>query len=1192
MTGLMLSSAVLILVIIGLRYVLGHRISLRIRYALWLLVALRLLIPIEIGSSPLSLQNFTPQADPPAITEQNTHTTPPTSMGSVSETAPPVVDSGSAVDPHPTVTAPPVQVPSNGSTVTQPTPVVTPRSIPWSQLAIGVWVLGAGIMALWFLTVNLRFHRRAKRNAYPIEIEGYPFPVLVNGELSSPCLVGLFRPRVYIPRETDDRTLRHILIHEQTHYRHLDPLWAWVRGLCLCLYWFHPLVWWAAILSRQDCELACDEGALQTLGEQERIPYGDTLLSMISHASRPQGLLRTATTMAASKNQLRERVELIVKQPKKLWIALLCLLLVTALAVGCTFTGASKEDFISPTSFWCSAFDNLIARSEDDTYAGDIESLQRVTVILAEDLDRFEALEPESHAYALLENTLQVADLLEKEGGDSFFDLPQWEQEALLELWYLLGNANYATSEEEYLDILEANADSWLDPWIFGSSGHILPVENPVLPPSMPSKETTEPTVPTEDISLDTFVVSYYEEGPYRIPNFTKAVHSADAFNAEIQEVFASLISGDTSPFTAVHYAYCQRGTVLSLLLKGERDSGAPLYLSYNIDTATGKTAQIWDAEEINLLHPLMVVQELTAKYMATGSFSFTEETREILRKNLLPYWDRETGNRASLWIDGNGKTQYSFCHYPLDGSEAIRYTLTMEDYRAPDNPWTGDPKAVELLTYRGLEGFGLPDSERPLCHIPFLLMEGPRAMEINAELLQKYITAYDSLDYSWAMNGDICTLLLQGERDGSDYSFYNLSYSKGSELSPEEVYTAAGYTEETFLTTAKEAILNYFFTRFDRPDSPVSRETLDYLAAASGGASNVALSRPYLDENGDLWILGRIFQIAGSSYSWYPIPMEGLPLSQGYLNFLSLPRTELTLAPGFNLMGYTIESLPAGNPLGVFAAPSDFRFGCDGIYADPYPSGQVGPMYEDSPELLKIKEDNLRRYLTLLLGEGDYTFQYDDAFSIRSPFYTEDALTVYGTSEGVNIAVATNTPLTELTPGTIAEIPVIEAALRYTEIHAPVIQQRITYEHTVDPTAAAVKDYRYTVVEAAEYPSALLTLCKSISITYRPQTSRLHIGITNTAEPTAVATAEIPTGVDLMEAVGDRIPFTDRYTTGYVECYYSSQVVLGYLVPCYRVYIHNDALTEQSGIPTYTVFDLCSSQFPTNRSEVLPWTD
>ena len=53
MTGLMLSSAVLILVIIGLRYVLGHRISLRIRYALWLLVALRLLIPIEIGSSPL-----------------------------------------------------------------------------------------------------------------------------------------------------------------------------------------------------------------------------------------------------------------------------------------------------------------------------------------------------------------------------------------------------------------------------------------------------------------------------------------------------------------------------------------------------------------------------------------------------------------------------------------------------------------------------------------------------------------------------------------------------------------------------------------------------------------------------------------------------------------------------------------------------------------------------------------------------------------------------------------------------------------------------------------------------------------------------------------------------------------------------------------------------------------------------------
>ncbi len=816
MTGSLLSSTVLILVIIGLRYAFGRKISLRIRYALWLLVALRLLIPLEIGSSPLSLQNFTAQADPPAITEHNTHIVPSAPVESVS----PTLDHSPEGYTPPLVTSPTLQTSSNSSAVIQPTLAVPPRSIPWSQIAIGLWALGAGVMALWFLTVNLRFRQRAKKNAYPMNVEVYPFPVYINEELPSPCLVGLIRPRVYNPRETDDRTLRHILIHEQTHHRHLDPLWAGVRGLCLCLYWFHPLVWWAAILSRQDCELACDEGALQTLGEQERIPYGDTLLSMISHASHPQRLLRTATTMAASKNQLRERVEMIVKQPKKLWFVLLCLLLLISLTVGCTFTGANKKDFISPTSFWCSAFSNLIARSVDDTYDGDIESLQRTTALLAEYSGRLETLEPESHAYALLQNTLQIADLLEKEVGESFFDLPQWEQEALLELWYLLGNANYATSEEEYLDILEANAGSWLDLWIFGSTGHILPVENPVLPPSMPPKEAAKPTTPTKDISLDTFVEPYYEENSY------------------------------------------QR------------------------------------------------------------------------------------------------------------------------------------------------------------------------------------------------------------------------------------------------------------------------------------------------------------------------------------------PQTELTLTPGCNLMGYTIESLPNGNPLGVYATDSDFRFGCDGIYEDPYPSGQVGPMYEDSPELLKVKEDNLRRYLTLLLGEGDYTFQYDEAFSIKTPSYTADDLTVYGTAEGVNITVTENVPLTELTPGAITEIPVIEAALHFADIHAPMIQQRITYENTIDPTAASVKDYRYTVVEAAEYPSAILSLCKSINITYDPQTSNLRMGITNTTEPSAVATAEIPCNADFMEAVGDRIPETDRYTAEYVECYYSSQVVLGYLVPCYRVYIHNNALSEHCGIPTYTVFDLCSSQFPTNRSKVLPWNN
>ncbi len=1194
MTELLISSGVLILVIIGLRYLLGRRISLRIRYALWLLVALRLLIPIEFGTSPLSLQNFNKDTVFPPAIEQTTQETPiiPTTSATNTmplETAPPMTENAAVEDASPIISVPPVQRPTGNSDMVQPVPTEpkTGSKLPWKQLAAVAWTLGAGAMALWFLTVNLQFHRRVKKNARPVELESYPFPVFLNEELSSPCLVGLFRPRVYIPREADERTLRHILTHEQTHHRHLDPLWAWVRGLCLCLYWFHPLVWWAASLSRQDCELACDEGALKKLGEQERIPYGDTLLTMISHASRPRDLFRTATTMAASKKQLKERVEMIVKQPKKLWIALLCLLLVIALAVGCTFTGANEEEFISPTSWWCSSFYNLFSRSGGDTYEGDIASLQLTTDLVSEKLDRLKTLNPESKAYALLQNTLQIADLLEKEGGNAFSDLPQWEQKALLELWYILGNANYAVSEEEYLQILEAHAGTWLDPWIFGSSGHILPLENPILPPSMPPKPPTEAILPSEDISLDAFVEAYYEEGPFRIPSFTEAVAFGKAFNEEIQTTFASLLNGDTPEFTAVQYQCYQNGSILSVLIEGVKGSSAPLYLSYNIDTATGQTASVWDSEETRLIRPLMLVKELTERYMENGSFSADSETAKIIRQNLYPVVDGVLGCRSSIWLDEAGRTQYSFLYYPLDGSEAIRHTVCMEDYRAPENPWRETPRVKELLTY---EGYDLPEGGKDLCRIPFLLTAGPRAMEINAEVLLQCCQGLGACSYSWSVKEDICTFLVHTLGDHDAYSIYNLSYSTGTECSPEEVYTAAGYNRETYMRAAKESILNYFFTRLEGADTPISKETYHYLAAASGGAANVSLFKPFLDKQGTLWVMGKLFQVAGASYSWHLIPVKAVSHTQGYLDFLSLPRTDLILAPGFDLRGYTIESLPSENPLGVYISPSDFQFGSNAIYADPCPSGQAGPVYADTPELLKAKEEHLHRYLSLLLGEGDYAFQYDEAFSIQSPFYTKEDLTVFGNAWGVNISIPMDSPLTELTSKELSEIPILEAALRFAGIQTPVIQQRITYEPTIDPKEGTVKDYRYTVVEASESPSAVLALCRSISMTYNPRTGYLRIDVTNTAEPTRVDTVGIPTGVDFMEAVGDRIPFADRYITGYVECYYSSQVVLGYYVPCYRVYIHNEALTEQYGLPTYTVFDLCYSRFPANRSKILPW--
>ncbi|MBE6945989.1 MAG: M56 family metallopeptidase, partial [Ruminococcaceae bacterium] len=138
--------------------------------------------------------------------------------------------------------------------------------------------------------------------------------------------------------------LDHVLAHELTHYRHKDHLWAFVRCLCLCLYWFHPLVWLAAFLSRRDCELACDEGALAKLGEDERIAYGKTLLEIVSQAGGHGHLLQTATTMNESKRQLKERVNYIVKQPK-VWIAAaIAMVLVCGVCFGCALSGRETTE--------------------------------------------------------------------------------------------------------------------------------------------------------------------------------------------------------------------------------------------------------------------------------------------------------------------------------------------------------------------------------------------------------------------------------------------------------------------------------------------------------------------------------------------------------------------------------------------------------------------------------------------------------------------------------------------------------------------------------------------------------------------------------------------------------------------------------------------------------------------------------
>lgn len=114
---------------------------------------------------------------------------------------------------------------------------------------------------------------------------------------STPCLFGLFHPAIYVTPEAlkEPAILKHVIAHETVHFHHGDHCWAILRGLCTALHWYNPLVWWAAILSRQDGETACDADTIRYLGEAERAAYGRTLIDMT--CQKPTNPLVTATTM-------------------------------------------------------------------------------------------------------------------------------------------------------------------------------------------------------------------------------------------------------------------------------------------------------------------------------------------------------------------------------------------------------------------------------------------------------------------------------------------------------------------------------------------------------------------------------------------------------------------------------------------------------------------------------------------------------------------------------------------------------------------------------------------------------------------------------------------------------------------------------------------------------------------------------
>ena len=303
MKDILITSSVLIAAILLLRFLFRSTISRRAQYALWLLVALRLLIPASIGSSGWCVAAMTDKLPEREIAENIVTVV----GGDIPQLAPRVPDPSLPEAEQRELDRVYWQEWKNEVDRTKIETGGTPITVQDIQRA--VWYGGMAAMALWFLAANLRFARKLRRTRVPLDGAESRYPVYLCDDILSPCLFGLFRPAIYVTSEAarDADRLRYVIAHEETHARHLDPLWSLLRGVCLIVWWFDPLVWLAAHCSKVDCELACDEGVLARLGEAERVAYGETLLALIP-VRRGGDPMLAATTMTAGKRQMKDRI--------------------------------------------------------------------------------------------------------------------------------------------------------------------------------------------------------------------------------------------------------------------------------------------------------------------------------------------------------------------------------------------------------------------------------------------------------------------------------------------------------------------------------------------------------------------------------------------------------------------------------------------------------------------------------------------------------------------------------------------------------------------------------------------------------------------------------------------------------------------------------------------------------------------
>ncbi len=302
--------SILIVLVLTAQWLLRDRLTPRWRHALWLLVVARLAVPWSI-QSPFSLFNWVGVHEPATRAACDAANTSSESAAAGLPTGAPtaVIESAEA---------------SSGHWRVQPS---------WRTRIVWAWLAGALALPACLLGANWRLGRRVRQRR-PItdgKVLGLledckqemgvrtPLTLVETPEVSSPALFGFIRPRLLLPTGLTGAfsraELRHVFLHELAHLKRADVPLNWLATAPLILHWFNPLVWFALNRMRVDGELASDALALRHTADAENRSYGQTIIKLVEHFSRP-AVTTGLVGILENNNQMKRRITMIAKFKK------------------------------------------------------------------------------------------------------------------------------------------------------------------------------------------------------------------------------------------------------------------------------------------------------------------------------------------------------------------------------------------------------------------------------------------------------------------------------------------------------------------------------------------------------------------------------------------------------------------------------------------------------------------------------------------------------------------------------------------------------------------------------------------------------------------------------------------------------------------------------------------------------------